>query len=73
MSNITFFFSFIYLFSYRAFSAAESIEGAYFVKYNKIITLSEQQLLDCVNGGAYTCTTGGNSGVAFDWLVGKEL
>jgi len=42
-----------------AFSATAAMEGAYFQEKNNLISFSEQLLVDCVNGGADTCDTGG--------------
>jgi len=42
-----------------AFSAVASMEGAYNQKTNKIHSFSEQQLVDCVDGGKDTCQIGG--------------
>lgn len=35
------------------------MEGAHAQKTGKLISLSEQELVDCVNGGADNCTAGG--------------
>lgn len=42
-----------------AFSAVGAMEGAHALKTGKLVTLSEQDLVDCVNHGADTCDAGG--------------
>eukprot|EP00943_MAST-04B_sp_MAST-4B-sp1_P001607 g1607.t1 len=42
-----------------AFSAVATMEGQLNKKTNKINSLSEQELVDCVRGGKDTCTQGG--------------
>lgn len=49
-----------------AFTSAANLESLYAIKYNKILDLSEEQLLDCdqVNNGC----DGGNMADAFDYI-----
>jgi len=42
-----------------AFSATAAMEGAYFQEFGTLKSFSEQLLVDCVNGGADNCQTGG--------------
>jgi len=42
-----------------AFSATAAMEGGYFQQSGKLIKLSEQMCVDCVNNGADTCDLGG--------------
>jgi len=54
-----------------AFSTTGALEGAYFIKNNKLISFSEQQLVDCDNirsgGSNYGCN-GGLMDNAFEWI-----
>jgi cathepsin L len=42
-----------------AFSAVATMEGAYNLKNKALTQFSEQELVDCVNGGTSTCSVGG--------------
>jgi cathepsin L len=54
-----------------SFSTTGALEGAYFVKYNKLSSFSEQQLVDCdnhKNGGKDMGCNGGLMDNAFEWI-----
>jgi len=54
-----------------AFSAIASLESAYAIKHNKLMTLSEQYLIDCDNilkGGYNLGCNGGSVKNTFKWL-----
>uniref|UniRef100_A0A6C0HZT5 Peptidase C1A papain C-terminal domain-containing protein n=1 Tax=viral metagenome TaxID=1070528 RepID=A0A6C0HZT5_9ZZZZ len=54
-----------------AFSAIGALEGAYSIKYGKLVDFSEQQLIDCDNlrnGGSNHGCNGGLMDSAFGWI-----
>lgn len=54
-----------------SFSTTGALEGAYFVKYGKLVSFSEQQLVDCdtrKNGGKDMGCNGGLMDNAFSWI-----
>ena len=57
-----------------AFSAVATMEGALNLATKKIHSLSEQELVDCVNGGQDTCSQGGQmyDGVEYGVTHGME-
>lgn len=57
-----------------AFSAVGSMEGAHALATGKLVSLSEQELVDCVLDGADTCQTGGfqQQGYAYVIKAGGE-
>ena len=57
-----------------SFSTTGSLEGAYFNKYNKLVSFSEQELVDCdnfKNGGRDHGCNGGLMDNAFKWIEGN--
>ncbi len=55
-----------------SFSTTGSLEGAYFVKNGKLVSFSEQQLVDCDiirNGGRDQGCNGGLMDNAFNWIM----
>ena len=58
-----------------AFSAIASLESAYAIKYNKLVSLSEQYLIDCDNilkGGYNLGCNGGSTKNTFKWLIKQK-
>ena len=54
-----------------SFSATGALEGAYFIKTGKLVSFSEQQLVDCdnlKNGGHDHGCNGGLMNRAFEWI-----
>jgi cathepsin L len=52
-----------------AFSAVGAMEGAHAQATKQLVSLSEQELVDCVAGGADTCTTGGEMQQGYDYVI----
>jgi len=52
-----------------SFSATGSMEGAHALSTGQLIALSEQNLIDCVMNGQYTCDTGGEMQDGFAWVI----
>lgn len=59
-----------------AFSATAALEGAYWLKHQQVISLSEQLCVDCANGGKDTCDIGGEMQECYEAVIalgGDEL
>lgn len=52
-----------------SFSATGSMEGAHALATGSLVALSEQNLIDCVQNGQYTCDTGGVMQDGFQWVI----
>jgi len=52
-----------------AFSTAQAVEGIHFISTGELVTLSEQQLVDCVKDGECDCYSGGLMDWGFDYII----
>jgi C1A family cysteine protease len=52
-----------------AFSAVATMEGAYALKTGTLKSFSEQQVVDCCNGGANNCNVGGEMYQGVEYVV----
>jgi cathepsin L len=52
-----------------SFSAVGSMEGAHALATGKLASLSEQELVDCANGGQDTCDVGGQMTDGFTYAI----
>ncbi len=52
-----------------AFSAVAAMEGAHYQATGELVSLAEQQLVDCVNGGECDCNTGGEMEDGFQYVI----
>jgi cathepsin L len=56
-----------------AFSAVGSLEGAHALASGTLVSLSEQELVDCAAGGTDDCNTGGWMTDGFQWAIEKGM
>jgi len=55
-----------------SFSSTGALEGAWQIATGKLVSLSEQQLVDCAKNGNQGCS-GGSMGLAFQYLENKTV
>ncbi|XP_014483749.1 PREDICTED: digestive cysteine proteinase 1 [Dinoponera quadriceps] len=56
-----------------SFGTTGAVEGAYFMKYNKLISLSQQALIDCSWGFGNNGCDGGEDFRAYQWIMKHGL
>ncbi|CAL5061818.1 unnamed protein product [Urochloa decumbens] len=52
-----------------AFAAVAAIEGLHKIKAGKLVSLSEQEIVDCASPPGSNCNSEGNPGVAMEWVA----
>ena len=52
-----------------SFSAVAAMEGSYNAKTGTLNSFSEQELVDCTNGGKYTCNLGGEMSDGIEYIA----
>ena len=72
MTNYTVIFVPLKIGSCWAFSAVAAVEGITQLKTGKLISLSEQELLDCDTSGENQGCNGGHMAKAFEFIVNNE-
>jgi len=56
-----------------SFSATGSMEGAHALQTGNLVSLSEQELVDCVLGGADNCQVGGEMQSGFEYAISNGM
>ena len=56
-----------------SFSTTGALEGAWQIKTGNLVSMSEQNLVDCVADGEFTCDYGGNAAVAIDYVTSHGI
>jgi hypothetical protein len=56
-----------------AFSSTGGMEGAWQLASNKLVSMSEQQLVDCARNQDMAGCNGGDMGAAFDWAKTQNI
>jgi cathepsin L len=56
-----------------SFSAVGSMEGAHALSSGTLVSLSEQELVDCAAGGKDNCNEGGWMTDGFNWAIAKGM
>ena len=67
--NVHYLFSLYQCGSCWSFSSTGAMEGAHFIATGNLVSLSEEQLINCVKGGEFDCDTGGEMVEAFKYVI----